>query len=153
MAHFTQPLEHLPPAEQNSCCGTVRQMSPIPSPWAELLPQLRMYMTGLSTDCSLRVKAGHPREGVLDSTPGRFRRPLPSASSNAMRPAAPCPHLCALVPSYGDTAGGLTLNLGWPSPEVLHLSPMIMLPSKVLVVTATLGRWADVCILHIERTD
>lgn len=37
---------------------------------AELLPQLRMYVTGLSMNCSLRVKAGHPREGVLDSTLG-----------------------------------------------------------------------------------
>lgn len=45
-------------------------MSLTPSPRAELLPQLRMYVTGLSMDCSLRVKAGHPREGVLDSAPG-----------------------------------------------------------------------------------
>lgn len=47
-----------------------------------------------------------------------------------MCPAAPGHYPCALVFSYEDTVGGLTLNLGWPPLEVLCLSP-----SKVLVVT------------------
>lgn len=76
-----------------------------------------------------------------------------SASSNTMCPAAPCHHLCALVSTYGDTAGRPTLNLGWPALEVLRLSPVTMLPSKILIVMATPGRWTDVCLDRVECTD